>query len=1329
MLSALLIHGYATIRKQHTEMESSEGAGRTRWPTNRETEQSLPSSVLQECQLQGIDLSFSTSLPAGLNHDFQSQQPSQKSIERKVRKLLLYGRTHEKPRKQKPRKNWRRKYYDPKFRRRQDVGKQATGPNQPYAYLPPQPPPHLPQEAGQLTPSGFYTATGLFVPHPPHPPQLSLPPQFTGQGYAPSYFGGPGSVQQEAPRTFRPDLRSAPESFGFHTPGEATYPEQSSGGAGESVGGFKSSARTSEMSTQVGFESHVGGQIMNPIAPPAPEERPKLVEQVKYHSFYDVSSSYEFKARSKTKLGSEAPCGALEPLVERGEELEDLVQDLAKLLPDSSLFKDADSLNFDSFQFLDALEKIPFDSATVVNNDELGRAFTATKHKGERRRRKRGKKSSQTSRRSKISTSSVSQEEYFVDFDFHQVKEAGFDSDVDAAADLPVSQGDREDREGVRGSMDYERTLEAQETESEDRESGRDEDYEVGCPYSIAGCDFSGPKSVLREHVDECRCRLKETEEDFHPLYGSNQVLYNPLNHIVACPYRVIGCEHSCKRALLPEHLNHCSFRVVDRVETSYEQKDAELEQYEVVCPNAVMGCQCICLRQELEAHLSVCEFNPISREVEAEERKENKRLAIEAAEAERRRRVEEHREEGARRMGVSRTEQTQAPIGKLESTALSKEAFSAVVNAIAATRHLQGKKILSLGCHRVSWVVKAAEIEILRRKVQNKLEKLGKLQRLEPAPSRPGGQKNRPAAAKIDLRRRSSVSSAQSEPASFYSLAARASKKSSVVEDSSQRHEHQRVARYQPSALHAPTMAVEPAVLPLFSIPAFLSPQHETQGRFQPNNIFRCESSPSVNQACKASVPVTSEALSKSPQPQLQQQYPLLSHPTPEAYSRPQLLRMQELVDSDMCRHRRVCEREIAGRQETIARIMTEVSKVCSSSLDTNSLHCKEKKAEVLLFGSYATGLAVPSISDLDLVISVTSEAERKSPSEIRGKYWRTQLFAMQNNERLLAALRCRLLGFKLKHVPGVENLKILDSATMPVIKFEYLLEMQGGGAKEGAALPPPGSQPEREAFKVDLTFGNTDHHGTKVVDFVNKLKPQFPGLPEVLLFLKQLLFKHGLNDPFSGGLSSFSLILMVFSSLARSYHVHDARRVVKKTEGAERGAEKSVPNCGVLLLDFLELFGNNFSPPRDGILFQEFQPPTPLSRNSSTSVAGRDVESAFAQPSPSHELPIVSSVIYVGARPQQQHQGDVAVFLDPLNPENNVARASFRFTEVQQLFSVTLAKLKAQVVCIELAPNVEERQEERQEDESSKEPVRDEKVPINGLELCSYKTLSLFV
>lgn len=62
-----------------------------------------------------------------------------------------------------------------------------------------------------------------------------------------------------------------------------------------------------------------------------------------------------------------------------------------------------------------------------------------------------------------------------------------------------------------------------------------------------------------------------------------------------------------------------------------------------------------------------------------------------------------------------------------------------------------------------------------------------------------------------------------------------------------------------------------------------------------------------------------------------------------------------------------------------------------------------------------------------------------------------------------------------------------------------------------------------------VDITHINDQHKGIECIQLVKSYLHQYPQLKPILLVLKNLLKLHKLNDPYSGGLSSYGLLLLI--------------------------------------------------------------------------------------------------------------------------------------------------------------------------------------------------------
>ncbi|XP_064466847.1 terminal nucleotidyltransferase 4B-like [Ornithodoros turicata] len=167
--------------------------------------------------------------------------------------------------------------------------------------------------------------------------------------------------------------------------------------------------------------------------------------------------------------------------------------------------------------------------------------------------------------------------------------------------------------------------------------------------------------------------------------------------------------------------------------------------------------------------------------------------------------------------------------------------------------------------------------------------------------------------------------------------------------------------------------------------------------------------------------------------------------------------------------------------------------------------------QAKVEIFGSFRTGLYLPT-SDIDVVVL--------------GK-WET--LPMWTLERALQSH-----GIAEPH-----SIKVLDKASVPIVKLTDA----------------------KTSVKVDISFNM--NNGVKSARLITYFKEKYPVLPKLVLVLKQFLLQRDLNEVFTGGISSYSLILMTVSFL----QLHP------------RGGDAPSPNLGTLLLEFFDLYGKHFN------------------------------------------------------------------------------------------------------------------------------------------------------
>lgn len=181
---------------------------------------------------------------------------------------------------------------------------------------------------------------------------------------------------------------------------------------------------------------------------------------------------------------------------------------------------------------------------------------------------------------------------------------------------------------------------------------------------------------------------------------------------------------------------------------------------------------------------------------------------------------------------------------------------------------------------------------------------------------------------------------------------------------------------------------------------------------------------------------------------------------------------------------------------------------------------------AEVSLFGSYSTGLALPS-SDMDVVIMDPGVESRED-----------------------VQLAVRRLGRLLLDYEWTVGTDVIETASVPLVRLQAL-----GDVGEG--------------IKVDVSFecvrGSSTilHIGIASANYVRSQVLSHPLLRPLVLVLKHLLVLNDFNSAYTGGISSYALVLWALAYLK----------------------ERETQDLGELLMGFLEYYGKEFDPKRVGI------------------------------------------------------------------------------------------------------------------------------------------------
>ena len=235
--------------------------------------------------------------------------------------------------------------------------------------------------------------------------------------------------------------------------------------------------------------------------------------------------------------------------------------------------------------------------------------------------------------------------------------------------------------------------------------------------------------------------------------------------------------------------------------------------------------------------------------------------------------------------------------------------------------------------------------------------------------------------------------------------------------------------------------------------------------------------------------------------------------------------------------------------------------------------------QAKVNVFGSFCTELYLPT-SDVDLVVF--------------GEWEKTPLFTLEEElKRLDIAVEGSIL--------------VLDKTHVPIIKY---IDKQ-------------------TEVKVDISFNQWS--GVQCVPLLLQFVQQYPALAKLVLILKQFLTQRQLNEVYYGGISSYSLLLLLVSFL--QLHPRTA-------------ANESSANLGVLLIEFFELYGRNFNYRK-------------------TAIRVKDGGSYFPKEEASQDSE--NALLYIS---------------DPINPEENASASCYGMYQVKQAFDNAYLRLHSNVI-----------------------------------------------
>ena len=209
--------------------------------------------------------------------------------------------------------------------------------------------------------------------------------------------------------------------------------------------------------------------------------------------------------------------------------------------------------------------------------------------------------------------------------------------------------------------------------------------------------------------------------------------------------------------------------------------------------------------------------------------------------------------------------------------------------------------------------------------------------------------------------------------------------------------------------------------------------------------------------------------------------------------------------------------------------------------------------RAHVNIFGSVAADVALPH-SDVDVVIGLPKvhlEAGPDAPGALEGRNaikqtWQQSLVRVLGQEDWV----------------DLSTLRLITNTSVPVLKV--CTRDLGTGPVRGVVI------------ELDVSFEAPHHRGMDSCKLTSSLLWEYCPLRSLVLVLKEHLRRCALLDSYKGGLSSYAVVLL------------GARFLHELTYGMGMSPSFSVAdptNIGVLLLSFLDFFGNIFDPRAVGV------------------------------------------------------------------------------------------------------------------------------------------------
>ncbi|KAF0699661.1 Aste57867_9783 [Aphanomyces stellatus] len=354
---------------------------------------------------------------------------------------------------------------------------------------------------------------------------------------------------------------------------------------------------------------------------------------------------------------------------------------------------------------------------------------------------------------------------------------------------------------------------------------------------------------------------------------------------------------------------------------------------------------------------------------------------------------------------------------------------------------------------------------------------------------------------------------------------------------------------------------------------------------------------------------------------------------------------------------HWDICEFVSHLQAETQSRLAahTAVSRFCVSAVQA-----LWPRAQVRPYGSFVTGLSLPS-SDLDLVICLP-KVRRDEPAEAPGVLEGRNAIKETWQQNLARKLRSESWV-----VP--ESVKTIPNASIPIITL--------------LATAP-------YHVRLDISFEGPGHNGLATNDLVHSFLHELPALLPLMLVLKTFIIDRGLGVAYTGGLSSYALLLMLTRFLQEFEMGSRSHGDTVSTQCNLVVSTQSRADFGTMLLGFMDFYGSKFDQRQTGIsvasrCFLDRDALVQQHATTTTTTLWHNVHMEHVQfenlnlSSPGSRRRDHWSAAPPTFKPTDYdpHKFDPIYIEDPLRPGNNVGRNCFRIMQLRRALVTAWATL----------------------------------------------------